>query len=81
MNTPHSFQVRTNLRAGAECNLWDTNCVAIVNGQRAMRESGIPVWDNCNEGHVGAGANCKIFVSTSKYDGENGNPLAQCVKC
>lgn len=76
------LRIRSHPRAGDDyCAPWDTNCVAIYAGKRAMNDDGTAVWDNCARGRLGAGLDCIDAVANSKYVGFNKQNLADCMKC
>jgi hypothetical protein len=72
MNFQRRLPVRTHLRAGDQCRLWDTNCVSLY-------PDGTPSghFNSCNSGDIGAGAQCEAFVAADT----GGAYGIQCHKC
>jgi hypothetical protein len=51
--------MRTGLRAGELCNLWDTNCIMVDGEGQSVGQ-----FNTCDKGVPGAGTGCMALLAT-----------------
>ena len=73
--TKASLPVRTQLRAGGDCRVWDTNCWA-------NNLNGDSIFNSCNNGYPFAGGDCADRAAKFRVKNGMGQWMyPECYRC